>query len=262
MEEYKRNCPKCGKLKIYKSKLAWKRAIDENKMCMSCTKTGMKYSDEVNKKKGRSGKENSFYGKSHSLESRKKMSEALLSRDSNYMSWVNSNEAKEFYKEHSKNMSSTNNPFYGKTHSKEVREKMSYIKTEQIANGTFNPLYNAVGNKGTYYSDKTSEKEIYDSELELVRMMMLDTDTNVIHWTKKHGIRIPYEYKGIIKNYVPDFLISYSDNTIVIEETKGYDPKKKLKKEALKKYCNENGFVYNWIEQNELKEYKEWRRKN
>lgn len=51
MEEYKRNCPKCGKLKIYKTKLAWKRAYDGNKMCMSCTKTGIKYTDEANKKK-------------------------------------------------------------------------------------------------------------------------------------------------------------------------------------------------------------------
>jgi hypothetical protein len=257
MEEYKRNCPKCGKLKIYKSKLAWKRAIDENKMCMSCTKTGSKHSDETKKKIGRSGKENSFYGKTHSMESRKKMSEALLSKDSNYMLWVNSDEATQFYKTHSKNMSDENNPFYGKHHSKEAKELMSTIKTDQIASGELNVLLNAWGNKGSYESTKTNVVELYDSELELVRMKMLDNDIEVIHWTKKHGIRIPYVYKGITKNYVPDFLITNEDGTKTLEETKGYDSKAKLKKKALKKYCKDNEFTYSWIEQNDLKEYKE-----
>ena len=262
MEEYKRNCPKCGKLKVYKTRNGWKFAVSENRLCMKCTKTGIRYSDEVNKKKGRIGKENPFYGKTHSMESRKKMSESLLSKDSNYMKWVNSDDAIEFYKTHSKNMSSMNNPFYGKTHTKEAREKMSIIRTHQIANGEFNVLKNSNGNKGFYTSNKTNKTEFYDSELELVRMMMLDDDISVINWTKEHSIIIPYEYKGITKNYVPDFLITYTNGGVVIEETKGYDPKAKLKKEALKKYCKDNEFTYNWIEQNELKEYKEWRKRN
>jgi hypothetical protein len=261
MEEYKRNCPNCGKLKIYKTKLGWKRSVDENKLCMSCTKTGMKFSDEVNKKKGRSGNENGFYGKAHSTDSKKKMSESLLNPNSNFQKWIKSDEAKKLYQTYSEVRVGEGNHFYGKMHSKEVKEWMSTIKTEQIASGELNVLVNAWGNKGSYKSIKTNLVEFYHSELELVRMKMLDNNDNVIYWTKKHGIRIPYIYKGITKNYVPDFLITNSDDSKTIEETKGYDSKAKLKKEALEKYCKENNFTYNWIEQNELNEYKEWRRR-
>ena len=159
------------------------------------------------------------------------------------------------------------NPFYGKSHNKETRELMSSIKTEQIANGELDVLVNARGNKGYYESTKTNIIEKYDSELELVRMKMLDNDINVIHWTKKHGIYIPYTYNGIIKNYVPDFLITHLDGTVSLEETKGYDPKSKLKKEALRNYCNENGFICSWIPQHGtsektvllMKEYRKYR---
>lgn len=152
------------------------------------------------------------------------------------------------------------NHFYGKRHTTETKERMSAIKTEQIANGELNPFVNAWGNKGSYKSIKTNLVEFYHSELELVRMMMLDTDDSVTYWTKQHGIRIPYYYKGVIKNYVPDFLIINSDDSKTLEETKGYDSKAKIKREALQKYCKENNFTYNWIDQNELNEYKEWRR--
>jgi hypothetical protein len=259
MEEYKRNCPKCGKLKIYKSKLGWKRAVDENKVCMSCTKTGMKYSDEINKKKGRAGEKNAFYGKIHSIDSKQKIRESLLNPNSDFQKWINSDEAKKLFQTYSEKMIGEGNHFYGKMHSKEVKERMSTIKTEQIASGELNVLVNAWGNKGSYKSIKTNLVEFYHSELELVRMKMLDSDNDVIHWTKKHGICIPYLYKGNIKNYVPDFLIINSDDSKTLEETKGYDSKAKLKKEALKKYCKENNFTYNWINQHELNEYKQWR---
>lgn len=51
MEEYKRHCPKCNTLKVYKTKLGWLRAIKENKLCRKCVMIGKKYSDIVNKKR-------------------------------------------------------------------------------------------------------------------------------------------------------------------------------------------------------------------
>lgn len=261
MEEYKRNCPQCNKLKIYKTKLGWKRAFDENKMCLSCTKTGIKYSDEANKKKGRFGKENAFYGKTHSDVTKHKISETLINPNGDFQKWINSDEAKKLFQTYSDKMIGEGNHFYGKRHSREVTERMSIIKTEKIASGELNPFVNAWGNKGSYKSIKTKLVEFYHSDLELVRMMMLDIDNDVVHWTKKHGIGIPYFYKGVVKNYVPDFLITNSDDSKTLEETKGYDPKAKLKKNALKKYCKENNFTYNWIDQSELNEYKEWRKR-
>ena len=47
---------------------------------MSIAKKNKKYSDEVNKKKGRKGEKNGMYGKSHSDEARKKISESYYTR--------------------------------------------------------------------------------------------------------------------------------------------------------------------------------------
>ena len=55
-----------------------------------------------------------------------------------------------------------------------------------------------------------------------------------------------------------DFLINYSDRTKVLEEIKGYDLLAKQKKKVMKIYCKENNIKFRWIEQNEMKGYKQW----
>ena len=58
---------------------------------------------------------------------------------------------------------------------------------------------------------------------------------------------------GIKKYTTPDFLIELNDNTKIIEEVKGWVSKKELvKKEALKKYCTENGFSFSYKTQKDL----------
>lgn len=53
-------------------------------------------------------------------------------------------------------------------------------------------------------------------------MKKLDDDINVLSWTKKHSIVIKYKHDGILKSYIPDFLIEYVDGSKIIEEVKGY----------------------------------------
>lgn len=58
---------------------------------------------------------------------------------------------------------------------------------------------------------------------------------------------------GILKYTIPDFLIMLNDNTRIIEEVKGWVNKKELiKREALKKYCTENGFLFSYKTQKDL----------
>ena len=77
-----------------------------------------------------------------------------------------------------------------------------------------------------------------------------------VKWTKKHGIRIPYEDpNGHIKHYVPDFLIE----GIIIEEVKpGILVKSEFdnnnrKYDAAIDFCKKNGFQYRIITEKELK---------
>lgn len=80
--------------------------------------TGKKYSDEVNKKKGRSGAEHHMYGKHHSEETKQKIRKANTGR-------IQSEETR---KKISDAIMGEKNPFYGKTHTEESKKKISEAK--------------------------------------------------------------------------------------------------------------------------------------
>ena len=99
---------------------------------------------------------------------------------------------------------------------------------------------------GTYHSMKTGSDEYYHSSYELNRMIELDNDVNVIFWTKKHSIRIPYIVNNKSRTYIPDFLIEYQYFK-VLEEVKGWVGDElifKLKCEAAEIYCKNNNLKY------------------
>ena len=187
---------------------------------------GMKFSEETRnkmriksdkyyeslRKQDRSGSNNSFYGKKHSEESKSKMGRDITGK---------------------------NNPFYGKKHSEASRLKMSKTRSELISIGKLHPWHH---NNGKYTSLKSGKVESYDSKLELFRMIQMDNDINIVSWTKKHNIIISYiDIDEIECNYVPDFLVEYSNGSIYIEEVKGWDVKSELKLKGLVKYCELNG---------------------
>jgi len=105
--------------------------------------------------------------------------------------------------------------------------------------------------KGTYVSKKTGSKEHYSSGYELEWMKKLDDDNTVKYWTKRHGIRIDYEYRGKHHKYLPDFYIEY-DNKTEILETKGWVRDREMlerKIKSAKLYCKEMGYNYKIIYQ-------------
>ena len=145
------------------------------------------------------------------------------------------------------------NPMQGKVHSAATKSKMSNIKVSKISNGEFDLLSNNRGEKTWYFSMKNNASFCADSVLELYRMTQLDSDDEVKSWTKRHKIRVPYIFDDIQKYTTPDFLIVLNDNTKIIEEVKGWVNKKELiKREALKKYCAENGFLFSYKTQKDL----------
>lgn len=222
--------------------------------CKALHQTGKKFSDEINKKKGRSGKENGFYGKTHTKKQKKIWREQLIGKS--YEELYGNDKAQEMRLNLSEKLSGKNNPFYEKHHTNESRKLMSDKKAKLIADGFLCINNSRNSYKGFHFSTKNNEKFYYDSAFEKFRMEQLDEDDSVLLWTKKHGIKIPYEIPGkIMKNFVPDFLIQYK-NEKVLEEVKGYDPKKKYKKNAMKLYCENNELQFRWIE--ELDGYRSW----
>jgi len=197
--------------------------------------------------------------KSHpklSEEHRKKISLGLIKHNKNltkeekkkYISsgsgWVNcqTEEVRRKKSISAKNRTGSKNSFFGKHHTEETKNKLSIIRSEAIANGSINIKSISRGYKGYYFSEKMSAVFHYDSALEFLRMTQLDEDELVISWTKKHGIMINLSEH---KRFVPDFLIEYSNKT-VLEEVKGYDQNQKIKKEKMKEYCLNNELEFSW----------------
>src|SRR3989344_9207308 len=103
------------------------------------------------------------------------------------------------------------------------------------------------GLKKTQYST-----EDFDSILERNYMLELEHLYGVKSWTKRHGIKIPYNFFGIRKNYLPDFLVTFQDCSQEVHETKGAGFLSWLtthaKRIAGDKWCKERNMKYIFIE--------------
>ena len=94
-------------------------------------------------------------------------------------------------------------------------------------------------------------EEKYDSALEREYMIELERDAAVAKWTKEHNIKIRYYFLGIPRNYLPDFLVEFKDNSKEIHETKGLPlmlwASTKLKGQSAEEFCKEKGWKYKLI---------------
>lgn len=250
--EYLIRCEKCEQEKWLTGR---KCKFGKLKFCSrKCSNLGRKRTEEWKGKisKKFSGIGNPFYGKQHTEENCKKCKQSgarmlEIKKEElgiEYDEWYT-----RYCKKISLSSSGIKNHFYGKHHSDKTKAIQSSIKCDKIASGELVLRNFNRGIKGWYHSIKMNEDFYYDSFWELLKMKLLDNNSHIISWTKKHGIKIPYKNKY----YVPDFLITYKDRK-VIEEVKGFEnAKKKLDKfNALVNYCIENGFQYKITEYEEL----------
>jgi len=127
---------------------------------------------------------------------------------------------------------------------------MSSTRSKLIAEGAIRPVK---GIKGSHFSYKNSCEEKYDSFYELLYMRILENNSSVASWTKKHGIVIPYQFNGK-RTYIPDFLVIFSDESSSLEEIKSYESSDKLKAkiEAGRSFAKDLDIEYKIIGTKEL----------
>lgn len=119
-----------------------------------------------------------------------------------------------------------------------------------------------ISNRGKLIGLKRNPRgeENYDSDLEKYYMVELEGMPGVKSWTKKHGIKIPYHFLFIKKNYLPDFLVEFNDGSKEIHETKGlpflFLLSTKLKKVSAEQYCKQLGWKYIFITKDKVVFYK------
>lgn len=229
---------KLGKIKIecYKcqkeNEINFRNCLLKSKyVCQSCNKLGennpfygKKHTDEFiekmksERKNWYHGENNPFYGKKHSEETKEKIRNSLP------------------------DMKGENNPFFGKTHTVDVRNRQSEFMKNNLDRWDFSKMGVLSANKRP---KKTKPEKITEQKL------------------KELGIKFKYNF--ILHGKAQyDFLIN--DNIIlevhgdywhgnpefyeVLNDRQKYKQSRDLEK---KKFANENGYVYYYIWENDIK---------
>lgn len=100
-----------------------------------------------------------------------------------------------------------------------------------------------------WQSSKTGEWNVADSTFEGARMQQLDEDESVEYWSKcADKISYADPVSGVVRTYIPDFFIEYSDGSRMVEEIKPLGltntPVNKAKSASAKMFYHDKGVEY------------------
>lgn len=133
------------------------------------------------------------------------------------------------------------------------REKMSKVAVRRIRAG-WNPQGRS--SRGYFYSIKNGVFLFYRSSYELTAYQLLEQLGKVSAYSRE-PFDVQYRYRGVVKNTVPDILVTYDDGFQELIEVK---PSTKLEKmepervkvEAIRQYALGNGLGFQVWSENEL----------
>ena len=107
-----------------------------------------------------------------------------------------------------------------------------------------------------YYVANNGAKYRYDSMTELALMLIFDKNEDV--WRKNISLKIPYEYEGKHRSYIPDFILG-EDEKVVIEVKGSMDrPEVPTKFAAAEKWCEEHGKTFKLVSYENIRELIDW----
>lgn len=100
-------------------------------------------------------------------------------------------------------------------------------------------------NKGSYYSYKMCKEIQYESSIEKDYLLLLEDSVEVKYYSVQ-PFKIDYFYEGRLHSYYPDIFFVLNDGRAIIVEIKAIIEmpleRNLLKYNALKDFCNKNGF--------------------
>lgn len=86
--------------------------------------------------------------------------------------------------------------------------------------------------------------EVFDDKWELDHANDLENNPEVVRWTRKHDIKIPYIYDGKKHRYNPDFWVELINGDIEMHEIKSArdidSPKEQEKFRVARRWCEEH----------------------
>ncbi len=235
---YKRICPQCKKEVIHKNKISWTKSVKEKRICISCTHKNLYKDEEYRKKmadcqKSLYGEDNPFYGKKHSKETKKILSQKCRKNGKDngmygrsvYSVWVKK---------------------YGKEEANKRMERAK-IKWSKASSGENNPMYGKPSPQGSGNGWSGWYKGWFFRSLIELSYMINVIEKNNLKWVSAESKKfaIPYlDWDGKNRNYFPDFFV----NDKILVEVKPNRLKNSarniLKAKAAEKFCKNNGYKY------------------
>ena len=111
------------------------------------------------------------------------------------------------------------------------------------------------GLQGAFHSEKNGGWLPTGSRYEFIRMSQLEEDPNVVSFARSTD-RIPYEFDGMRRHYIPDLEIETADGSRVVEEIKPAvmvaDPKVNAKIIAARAYYAEKGKLFRVVTESDI----------
>jgi hypothetical protein len=249
-EIYKKDCPKCGKEIIYKSKKGLYNSINYlNSLCKEC---GSRKNGD-NKKESYKGESNPFYGKHHSEDSKKKIVKSRIEND------FSSYKTDEFRNKMSKINSGKNNAMHGKKFydiwvekygEEEANKRLTELKNKHSINSTGekNSMYGKPSPQGSGNGWSGWYKGKYFRSLRELSFIIEYLEKNNLDWisAEKNKYKIDYiDPLGHQRTYRPDYFIVNENLLIDIKPIKLWDtPTVKAKKKAAELFCINNGYEF------------------
>lgn len=138
---------------------------------------------------------------------------------------------------------------------KKLGKKISAIIADKLVSGSWD---HQAGYQGEHYTGiKNGNKTVYlRSSYESAYARILDADQNVESWIHE-PFRIEYEFEGLHKNYVPDFLVSLFDNEkqLLIEIKPAIltlNARNIAKAKAAIEYCDKHNYEFSIVTENDF----------
>ncbi len=129
--------------------------------------------------------------------------------------------------------------------------------SERLASGSATRQFGreCIGKKGAFQTTKGGAWIHTDSTYEYARLEHLD-GIGAIAKIGRCSDRIPYEFAGRKRSYIPDFRIEYVDGSVIVEEVKPSrwvtDPKVRAKVDAASAFYSVLGIVFRVITEGDI----------
>jgi hypothetical protein len=258
---FTKNCPDCGCIQAYTSKKSLNSYIKKNKKCRSCVqkgkKLGIKLTEDHKSKisKASKGENNGFYNKTHSVETKIKLS--------------NQKKGIKLSQAHKDAISKGNiRPMAGRSlhslwlekHGKEIADqKLSEFKSKisLSTSGKNNPMYGKPAPSGSGNGWKGWYKGIYFRSLLELSFLINYIERFNMKFESGEKAKWAIEYvkmDGVTGTYFPDYIIN--DKYMIEIKPKNLinTPSIKAKTSAAIEFCKNHGLKYKIFEPVKLNE--------